>query len=193
MRLRRHPGGCLTSADLTPVTSGPACLWPRLQAPVWAGSLADRGRSPHSPKLQAEPPRAPSWALERSTNSSKQWKFLWLSKARQTELGQRGTADGPPRRTSRRLYVGAVQTPPATGRPGDTDGVCAKWGRACRPPTQHRLLDPPGPQTAGSQEAGDPLPSRRGDPGGSLPCGVWVLTKGAGGPTWLPVLVTGGR
>ena len=92
-RLRRHPGGCLTSTDLTPVTPGQARLWPLLQAPVWAGSLADRGRSPHSPRLQAEPPRAPSWALERSTNSSKRWKFLWLPKSRQTELGQRGTAD----------------------------------------------------------------------------------------------------
>ena len=45
----------------------------------------------------------------------------------------------------------------------------------------------------GSQEAGDPLPSHTRDPGGSLLCRVWVLTKGVGGPTWLPVLVTGGR
>ena len=107
-----HPGICLLSncctVPLSPVLKdhesfncsvdehgapGQARLWPLLQAPVWAGSLADRGRSPHSPRLQAEPPRAPSWALERSTNSSKRWKFLWLSKSRQTELGQRGTAD----------------------------------------------------------------------------------------------------
>ena len=56
---------------------------------------------------------------------------------------------------------GAAQTPSATGKPVETDGVCAKWGRARRPPTRQRLLDPPGRQREGGQEVGDlPPPCR---------------------------------
>lgn len=101
---------------------------------------------------------------------------------------------GPPRRTSRRLCAGAVQTPPATGWPGDTDGVCAKWGRARCPPTRQWLLDPPGPHRAGSQEAGDPAPPCTGTLMGPYPAEFGSSPKGRGTYLawgcelgWLPV------
>lgn len=47
---------------------------------------------------------------------------------------------------------GAAQTPSAAGKPVETDGVCAKWGRARRPPTRQR---------EGGQELGDRPPPCR--------------------------------
>lgn len=80
----------------------------------------------------------------------------------------RGTADGPPGEQA------AACVRELSRRPGHWAArrhrqCSANGGRARQPPTRQRLLDPPGPQRAGSQEAGDPAPL------------AW-------GPWWVPTL-----
>lgn len=177
-----------------PVTPGPARLWPHLQAPVRAGSLADQGRSPHSlSSRQSHPgPLRGLWKDQQTAPSG--GNFSGSPSPDRQSWDREALQTGPPRRTSRRLCVGAVQTPPATGRPGDTDGVCAKWGRARWLPTRQWLLDPPGPQGVGSQEAGDPAPPRMGTLVGPYPAEFGSSPKGRGAYLawgrelgWLPV------
>lgn len=135
-------------------------------ARVWS----DGGAPPQKPPVSGRATQAPSWALERPTNSPELWKRLRLSESGRHRAWTETDPGGDLREQGCSLCAGSLQDTPAAGKLAHRWCVCLV-GQSREPSLRGACpAEPPGPAVpAGSGARGqEGLPS---PPHGSLPAG----------------------